>query len=209
MTEKILSAIHDGDWEAIEDFIADKDKNLNGYEIKSKHSDRKTPLIVAIEEHDTKIVKLLLAAKVDVNITSTKRAFNALIRAVYADEYNMVDILIRLTKDINYQQPSTGRGALLLAVSNGYRDIAELLIRKGADVNVQDKNGRTVLNEALRSGDIKLFNLILSAKPTLLETPERPLMFDSSTKKFKEKYDTFVLHQKNLKKLGKYASLMD
>jgi ankyrin repeat protein len=102
-----------------------------------------TELDKAINSLNIKLVKELIAAKVDLNATDEKGA-TPLLLSIYLGAEKICRLLIDEGADVNIKN-SGGYSPLHIAASSGYAAICKLLIKAGADVNARDKNDRTPL----------------------------------------------------------------
>ena len=120
-----------------------------------------TPLLRAAKAGDIAAIKLLLAAKADVNL-ATRPGITPLMAAAgmgtkeedttgrfkTEDEINeAIDLLLGAGANIN-AKGAQGQTALHAAAQWGYDKVAEHLIAKGADVNAKDQRGYTPLDAA-------------------------------------------------------------
>lgn len=110
-----------------------------------------SPLLLAVEEGNTEIVRLLIGAGADVNYVLPQQEFHssntsgvsALLVAVDKGNSEILRLLIDAGADVNYVLPeqkfpsknATGASALLLAVKAGDEKIVKQLIDGGADLN--------------------------------------------------------------------------
>ena len=135
---------------------------------------RKTALLVAIEQNNLALVKVLIRAGADANpsllcgVQRTPLQLSA--------EKGMIDIVRTLLEegaDINAPPfDSYGATALQFAAIGGYVGIAQLLIQQGADVNALPSKvgGRTALEGAAEHGRIDMIQLLLNAGALNTET---------------------------------------
>jgi ankyrin repeat protein len=101
------------------------------------------PLVVACENDDKAMIKLLLQHNADVNTKSRKNA-TALISAAWNGDFEITKLLLERGADIN-AQTSSGTTALMSAAYSHHLEVTKLLITHGADVNAQDSEGNTAL----------------------------------------------------------------
>lgn len=110
-----------------------------------------SPLLLAVEEENTEIIRLLIDAGADVNYVLPEQGFgssntsgvSALLVAVDKGNSEILRLLIDAGADVNNVLPeqkfpskdATGASALLLAVKAGNETIVRLLIDGGADLN--------------------------------------------------------------------------
>jgi ankyrin repeat protein len=119
-----------------------------------------TVLMIAIERQKIEIVRVLVAAKADLEAKDRDGA-TALIKAIQAD-YSPDAPLVKLLLDAG-ADPSTSGWSQLIAkglsplvaatdAAYGPKKVA-LLVAAGAEVNARDASGQTALHRAVRSGD--------------------------------------------------------
>ena len=117
---------------------------------KIKHSQPKTPLLIAAEYGDDATLQVLLEYGADVNYGSSHRSKpkSALHIAINRREHSLGSISALLSiKDIEINSKADWRGytALHLAASEGKLDILKLLLDHGADINATNATGKTAL----------------------------------------------------------------
>jgi ankyrin repeat protein len=122
----------------------------------------------ALRLRNAAVVQILLKAGVDPNSPTRINGMTPLQIAVSNDDMVLAKALLDLGADINAL--STGRvrkSALHVALSNCYdgEEMVELLLRAGADPSVGGTIhcGRTVLQEAVETGDVELVKSLLRA----------------------------------------------
>ena len=122
-----------------------------------------TPLALALQK-DTlpAIIDLLLAYKVDVNITLDKQNYTPLLSAIAQNKpFETISRLIDVTKNINYQA-ATGFNPLLTAALKGNTKVVQKLIAAKADLTIQ-RNGVNSLMTAVAQGSIEITKLLIEA----------------------------------------------
>lgn len=62
------------------------------------------------------------------------------------------------------RKDTRGRSALMLAVTLGHLEVAKLLMDRGANVNTENKDGWTVVQEAVATGDPELVHSVLERR---------------------------------------------
>ena len=122
-----------------------------------------TPLMIACGNADLKLVKLLLEKSADPNI-ETKGKSTALIYAALSGSGRIVKMLIDHNVDIDKANAWT-ETALSIACCNGCANMVKMLLaRKPASLNYRDKNGITPLLASVRSGHLRIVQMLLGAK---------------------------------------------
>ncbi|TKS81325.1 Ankyrin repeat domain-containing protein 13B [Collichthys lucidus] len=77
-----------------------------------------------------------------------------------SDLITLVELNVEVQTDLESLDPR-GRTPLHLAVTLGYLDCARVLLQQGADVSKENRNGWTVLQEAVSTRDPELVRLVL------------------------------------------------
>lgn len=137
-------------------------------------SNHRTALLVAIDESNLGLVKILIAAGADANpnlIFGVRRTPFQL--AAEKGRIDIVNILLDNGADTNKPPfDRYGATALQFAAIGGYIGIAQLLIQRGADVNASPAKigGRTALEGAAEHGRIDMLQLLLSAGALIIGT---------------------------------------
>ncbi|KFY92547.1 hypothetical protein V498_04881 [Pseudogymnoascus sp. VKM F-4517 (FW-2822)] len=141
--------------------------------------DYRTPLQIAVENQDMKMIKILFQYKADVNGTAIdeyeadndeRKAYNPprmpLQVASMGGSKEIVELLLEHGADVNFP-PVTGDGATALqyAAMYGFLGIAHLLLEHDADVNAPaaTTDGRTALEGAAEHGRLDMVQLLLNA----------------------------------------------
>jgi ankyrin repeat protein len=136
-------------------------------------NDHQTALLMAIDESNLGLVKILIAAGADANPSlgsGVKRT--PLQLAVEKGRIDIVNILLDNGAGINTPPfDRYGATALQFAAIGGYVGIAQLLIQRGADINASSAKigGRTALEGAAEHGRIDMLQLLLSAGAQITE----------------------------------------
>ncbi|KAL2816444.1 ankyrin repeat-containing domain protein [Aspergillus cavernicola] len=124
-----------------------------------------TPLLTAVKDQQTALVKILLKASADVDHLPRGCSRTALQKVVESGNLELVDLLLEAGANVNANPASDGGAtALQLAAIQGYLVIARRLIELGANINAAKAkfNGRTALEGAAENGRIDMLHLLLS-----------------------------------------------
>ena len=113
-------------------------------------------LVLSVERNATNLIAFMFAKKIDGLL---KHAESALIKAAYAGNTVILDQLLCFDVDPNASNEKTT--ALLSAVSAGHIDIVQKLLDKKANIEQCDISGRTPLQEAVISKNVRLFQLLI------------------------------------------------
>lgn len=118
-------------------------------------------LVAAAQEGDTRLVRSLIAVRVDVN-TPRPDGTTPLMWAAHRDDLEMTDLLLNAgaRPDATDEQ---GVGPLALAVENRSVRLVTRLLSAGADVRRTQANGVTPLMIAARVGSVTVVKALLAA----------------------------------------------
>jgi ankyrin repeat protein len=109
-----------------------------------------TPLIIAARHTDNvDLVKLLIEKGADVN-ADDNTGQTALMQAAWFGHADVVRVLAEKGADLNAKESKGGSTALMMAFGDRpHANTVRVLIEKGADINARNKDGLTVLGNAL------------------------------------------------------------
>ena len=124
---------------------------LNQISVRSGH----TPLLLAIERGDKRIVSLLLAAGADPNILNRKGC-HPLQLAIQQNRKDLVQLLLQAGA-LCKVRPSP----LLLAIKGRRLPIVRLLLEQKQILETEDKNGYTALHWASKQNSVAIFRSLL------------------------------------------------
>lgn len=124
----------------------------------SKYALGNTALIEASRYGHSKIVKLLLSKKAEVNIKNYM-GLSALMYAVINRHYDCVELLLKHGADANAKDNNNDT-PLLLAAAKGYFEIVELLLKYHADINHYDNDGEDAYKLAIKSRRYNILTLL-------------------------------------------------
>jgi len=134
--------------------------------IKSKEVRTPTPLLRAIANGQSSVVKCLIKAKADVNARTTNWNGTALMIASAKDNIEIVSSLLNAGADVNAQSNNRCT-ALIFAVSNNAgEELIKLLLNAGADPNLKSNIGESPLSEARKNRLAKIENILRQAGAT-------------------------------------------
>jgi ankyrin repeat protein len=129
-----------------------------------------TPLILASGYGDVEAIKLLIAARADINSVSKYRNTTPLINATQCSAAVRLLVESGAAVDLrNFNQET----ALMQAAANGNIASVKILLDSGADIHAKDIDEKTSLAFAVRSGDagiVKLFLDLGANKDLLIES---------------------------------------
>ena len=108
------------------------------------------PLLAAITNGDSKLVKQIITNGTDVNIQD-HNGDTALMYTCQYDLLKMAEVLVSLGADVNIQDNNGNTALMVLCLvnpNNVFNDIVsfvKFLLVSGADINIRDNTGHTVL----------------------------------------------------------------
>jgi len=153
-------AAQNGDLEAVK-FLIPYTKNIN-----TKNQDKHyTPLILATQARNNKVVEYLLKSGADPLITFDG-GYVAMHMAAKNGDIESLKLLIAASKQgVNISNHEKGNTPLTVAVMAGQKDACELLLKNGADLEISNKDGILPLHRAAMSGHLEIVQLFVSLKP--------------------------------------------
>lgn len=146
-------------------------KTMLSFSKRMKTSNKKSPLLGAIEKGDTSLLYELCRHGCDVN-AKDKDGLTALMNATRCGQKQMVLSLCAMSADVNASD-NNGRTALHYSVVFNSPDVVKTLICFHADVNVQDEDNMTCLHFALSLGHTEIIKMLLRAGASLTLTDKR------------------------------------
>ena len=152
----LCNAVRTGYIKTVEDLLS-KGANPN-----TKNTLGKTLIMLAVENKQNHILKLLIKKGADIN-TKDCMGNTCLICAVNTNNLEALQVLIKAKADININN-NIGNDALLEAIRQGNSQIAQELISAGADINQKDTFGRTPLMKCLSVSKSEIENGIAKEK---------------------------------------------
>lgn len=143
--QELNQAVHLGD-------IAKVNTLLKSVDANSQDEDGNTPLMVAAQDGNVEVIKLLLKKKSSLE-TKNKIGDTALSLAVGGDQPEAAKILIKAGANVDVLVGGESNDTLLIAAAKSSADITNLILKKNKKVlNKQNKDGETALMESIRYG---------------------------------------------------------
>ena len=170
--EDFLNACLNSDYELVEDIIFDRTFRIN---INRSLKDGANALVIAVQQNDYQLVKLLLLNGADAD-SRIENGWSALMIAIRMGSFEIVKMIVDKGADVNINSPE-GLSPLMLAAFCNNLELCKLLLQKGADINAVSKDGKTALNQA-KSKELKEF---------LVENGAEDISTDTKNYKFIEK----------------------
>lgn len=131
-----------------------------GVPINAQANDGATALLVAVNARDVECVKLLIAARADVNLSdkygttplmeASKKGTDLFVANTSKNRTTIAKALIEAKADIHAVTPE-GVTALLFAAATGDTETVRLLLMRGADKTAADAKGRNALYYAQKN----------------------------------------------------------
>ena len=115
-----------------------------------------TVLHVAVSNQHTRIIRLLLDRKANVNVCTTT-AITPLYLASKIGNLEIVRMLVRAGADVDSGNLVGRFNPLLIAAARGYVNIVDLLLDSGATADVCDSDGFTPFYFACQNGHVDVF----------------------------------------------------
>ncbi len=125
-------------------------------------TDGRTALMVACEQGHLRLVRHLLQAGADLEITDNEGR-TALWYGCLAERPEILPLLLATNLNVNARQ-ADGRTALAAMADMGATERVKALLQANADVNTEDASGRTPLHYACHTGQVELVRVLLRAK---------------------------------------------
>ncbi|MBR5213294.1 MAG: ankyrin repeat domain-containing protein [Akkermansia sp.] len=149
--EPVAHAILSGDAAAVEQLLRE------GQNPDHKYVDKLPLIILAVQQNNADILKMLLDAGADANARATTGE-TALHVAIAEEKQACLEILLAHHVDVNLS--TNGITPLIKAITQGNTAIAEQLLKAGARVNEAIANGETALICAARLGNEEAIRLL-------------------------------------------------
>lgn len=135
-----------------------------GADVNAKNKSGMGVLRYAVSHRDREILRTILNAGADVNITNDVYSGETILMSVAGMGLTeAVEELLAAGANVNARN-KTGQTALMWAAANGHADIVQLLIAEGADTTAVDQNGQTALMMAATPGHKNVVSLLNNTK---------------------------------------------
>jgi ankyrin repeat protein len=118
------------------------------------------PLVEAVKQGNTALVRSLLDQHIDVNVPQTDGT-TALAWAAQQDDVETADLLIRAGAKVDAAN-DYGATPLWMACANGNAAMIETLLKAGADPSTHVLSGETALMTAAEAGNTEVVNSLLA-----------------------------------------------
>ncbi|XP_052073116.1 uncharacterized protein LOC127711189 [Mytilus californianus] len=141
-----------------------------------RNDDRATALYISCEKGYTKVVKMLINKKADINKCNDKEA-SPLYIACQNGHTEVVQMLINNMAEINRCR-DTGSSPLLIACHQGHTGVAQMLIKNKADINKCRDNGSSPLFIACGKGNTEVIKMLINNEANIskcVDTGASPL----------------------------------
>lgn len=126
--------------------------------------DKTTPILEAVKNGHTKIVKLLLERGADPE-TTDKNNIPIICIASHRGHLDIVRTLLE-TKRVDIES-RIHKTPLMYAIENGHKNVAELLLGFGANPDTTDMYGYTPLMHASEKGNVDLVELLVKDRESI------------------------------------------
>ena len=111
-----------------------------GFSVNSRNNTGVPMLNIAARNGNREVIRYLITAGADVNLTAEDRGTTALIDSVMAQNQDIADDLIKAGTDLNVKDKN-GQTALTVAAGASMEKLVELLIKAGSDPDIPDSLG--------------------------------------------------------------------
>ena len=155
---EFLAACRTGNVEAVQYFLDQDDFDPNERLISGVIKAPVSGLFLAAQSGHHKVVEILVAAEVVLNLARDYGA-TALFVAAQNGHHKVVEILVAGGVDIN--QTWSGAASLFVAAQNGHYKVVEILITTEVDLNLERKDGATALFMAVQDGHHKVVKILV------------------------------------------------
>lgn len=135
-----------------------------------------TLLMLAVRNHYTEAVNILIEAKADANAVDRNNDTGLMI-AVDNSDVEAIGSMIKAGADIEARN-KYGITALMHAVLKGEAEVVKALIEAGAGIKAKDRRGQTALQHAVRENNFEIVKMLIlhgADGTTLLQKNQRAL----------------------------------
>jgi ankyrin repeat protein len=129
------------------------------------------PLIIAAQKGHHEIVRILLDAGANPNLTDFSNQ-SALMWAAFKNHPDIVDLLLKFNANPEIKESGSGQTALISSVIRQQEKIVKLLLEHGADPNLTDNKNQSALMFAAYNNHPDIVDLLLkfNADPEIKES---------------------------------------
>ncbi|MCK5563649.1 MAG: ankyrin repeat domain-containing protein [Planctomycetes bacterium] len=132
---------------------------LDGVDVNSQNSDKRTALMFAAFDGHLSTVELLLTRGADVNLKDAIGR-DALMYAASGPNNTTVKLLLQKGADVNAADTNEKWTALMYAAAEGQMEVVKTLLENKADWTIKDIDGDTAKSFAVKNGHTKVVELI-------------------------------------------------
>ena len=147
---EFLAACRTGNVEAVQYFLDQEDFDPNEQLISGLTKTPVSGLFLAAQNGHHKVVEILVAAEVDLNLPRDDGS-TALYMAAQKGHHKVVKILVAAGADLNLTLKG-GATAFFIAAQKGHHDVVNTLLKAGVDLHQTLKSGATALFLAAQNG---------------------------------------------------------
>ncbi len=145
--QRLMAAVVAGEFEGVRSAID------AGADVDALSPDGFTPLMVAAQQGDARIARILIEAGASARILDPLMRATPGHKAGYRGHAEAARVLVELSDlDLDAQGPYNGYTALHDAVWHGHADVAQILVDAGARLDIEGLDGRTPLDMAVEYG---------------------------------------------------------
>ncbi|XP_057328463.1 putative ankyrin repeat protein RF_0381 [Microplitis mediator] len=120
-------------------------------------------LHLAVHQKNIKLIKKLVDAGADINVTSLDNNFTPLHLAVDGNDIELVKFLINQGANVNVKVACSQRTPLEIAVSQSNDALIDLLLSNNADTNLSKNSNETALHLAVKLENLTLIKTLVEA----------------------------------------------
>ena len=155
---EFLAACRTGNVEAVQYFLNQEGFDPDEQLISGVNKGPVGGLFLAAQNGHHKVVEILVAAEVDLNLVRGDGA-TALLVAAQCGHHEVVKILVKAGADLNLTLKD-GATAFFLAAKYGHHEVVNTLLKAGADSNLALKGGMTALLVAAKYGHQEVVKIL-------------------------------------------------